>query len=188
MKDDPSEPSPSKKPLSFRVRSETAERLERHASEVGETQTALVERYVEEGLRMDGHPLIRFRDGVGGRRPGLVGTRLDVWQVIETVRQNERSVEDAADYLGLPVEHVRACLRYYAKAAACAKIMGARALENFDHGVARQDRIVGSSPGGSNRSSRPRRRRSHAAPATPVATSTTSMAAAAPASATSPGL
>lgn len=114
MKDDPSEAAKSKKPLSFRVRSDTAERLERHASEVGETQTALVERYVEEGLRMDGHPLIRFRDGVGGRRPGLVGTRLDVWQVIETVRQNERSVEDAAGYLGIPVEHVRACLRYYA--------------------------------------------------------------------------
>lgn len=114
MKDDPSVASQSKKPLSFRVRIDTAERLERHASEAGETQTALVERYVEEGLRMDGHPLIRFRDGVGGRRPGLVGTRLDVWQVIETVRQNERSVEDTAAYLGVPVEHVRACVRYYA--------------------------------------------------------------------------
>jgi len=114
MKDDPSNPAQSRKPLSFRIGIGTAERLERHAKEVGETQTALVERYVEEGLRTDSHPLIHFRDGFGGRRPALVGTRLDVWQVIETVRQNERSVEDAAEYLGIPAEHVRACMRYYA--------------------------------------------------------------------------
>jgi uncharacterized protein (DUF433 family) len=114
MKVNPSGAAPSKKPLSFRVRVETAARLEQHAKEVGHTQTALVERYVEEGLRMDSHPLIHFRDGSGGRRAALLGTRLDVWQVIETVHQNERSVEDAADYLGIPVDHVRACLRYCA--------------------------------------------------------------------------
>jgi uncharacterized protein (DUF433 family) len=114
MKADPSDGAPNKKPLSFRVRMETAARLEQHAKEVGHTQTALVERYVEEGLRMDSHPLIHFRDGSGGRRAALLGTRLDVWQVIDTVHQNERSVEDAADYLGLPVDHVRACLRYCA--------------------------------------------------------------------------
>jgi uncharacterized protein (DUF433 family) len=100
--------------LSFRVRAETATRLEQHARELGVTQTALVERYIEEGLRTDDHPMIHFRDGFGGRRAALLGTRLDVWQVVATVHQNERSAEDAADYLGLPVEHVRGCLRYYA--------------------------------------------------------------------------
>jgi uncharacterized protein (DUF433 family) len=114
MKDDPSEAAKWRKPLSFRVRTETSDRLERHAKELGETQTALVERYVEEGLRMDDHPLISFRTGSGGRRPALIATRLDVWQVIETVRQNENSVDVTADYLGIPLEHVRACLRYYA--------------------------------------------------------------------------
>ena len=114
MQGDPSGAPKSRKPLSFRVRTETSDRLERYAKEVGETQTALVERYVEEGLRMDVHPLIHFRDGLGGRRPALLATRLDVWQVIETIRQNDRSVEAAAEYLEIPVEHVRACLRYYA--------------------------------------------------------------------------
>ena len=114
MQGNPSEASPSRRPLSFRVRIETTDRLERYAKEVGETQTALVERYVEEGLRMDVHPLIHFRDGFGGRRPALLATRLDVWQVVETIHQNERSVEAAAEYLDIPVEHVRACLRYYA--------------------------------------------------------------------------
>lgn len=91
------ERSAAKTPLSFRLRSETARLLERRAKEVGETQTALVERYVEEGLRTDAHPLITFRDGAAGRRPCIVGTRLDVWQVIETIRQNGNSIAEAAD-------------------------------------------------------------------------------------------
>ena len=114
MQGNPSETARSRKPVSFRVRIGTSDRLERYAKEVGETQTALVERYVEEGLRMDVHPLIHFRDGFGGRRPALLATRLDVWQVVETIRQNDRSVEAAAEYLEILVEHVRACLRYYA--------------------------------------------------------------------------
>ena len=104
----------AKRPLAFRVAADTVERLHRRSRETRETQTALVERYIEEGLRTDEHPLIHFRDGTSGRRPALVGTRLDVWQVIETIRQNGNSVEDAAEYLGLPVEKVRACVRYYA--------------------------------------------------------------------------
>ena len=104
----------AKTPLSFRLHGETARLLERRAQEAGETQTALVERYVEEGLRTDVHPLIAFRDGAAGRRPCIVGTRLDVWQVIETIRQNGNSISEAAEYLGKPVELIEAAARYYA--------------------------------------------------------------------------
>jgi uncharacterized protein (DUF433 family) len=114
MNDKERHASRNRKPLSFRLQIGTVERLERRAEETGLTQTALVERYIEEGLRVDAHPLIRFRDGFGGRRPALIGTRIDVWQVIETLRGNERSIEDTADYLGVAPEHVRACMRYYA--------------------------------------------------------------------------
>ena len=104
----------AKRPLSVRLPRETVRRLEQRSKELGETQSALVQRYVEQGLRMDAHPLIYFRDAAGGRRPALVGTRLDVAQVIQTIRQNGNSVQAAGDYLGLPVERVQACLRYYA--------------------------------------------------------------------------
>lgn len=104
----------ARRPLAFRLAAATVERLRRRALEARQTQTALVERYVEEGLRTDAHPSVVFREGASGRRPALAGTRLDVWQVIETVRQNGNSVEEAAAYLGLPVEKVRAGVRYYA--------------------------------------------------------------------------
>jgi uncharacterized protein (DUF433 family) len=76
--------------------------------------TELAERYVDEGLRRDEHPLIVFREGAAGRRAALAGTRLDVWQVVDTVMHSNRSTGDAAEYLDIPVPWVEACVRYYA--------------------------------------------------------------------------
>ncbi len=105
--------SEAKQQVAFRVQPRTLAHLKRRVSETGLSQTDLAERYLEEGLRLDEHPLIVFRDGAAGRRPGLIGSRLDVWQLVETVKQNG-SVEVAAAYLELPVEKVQAAMRYYA--------------------------------------------------------------------------
>ena len=104
----------AKRPLAFRVRPETAEQLRERAHELGVTQTELVERYIEEGIRTDRHPLIYFRDGAGGREPAMFGSNLRVWQVIDTLRQNGNSVQETADYLGKHVSWVRAAVAYYA--------------------------------------------------------------------------
>lgn len=66
------------------------------------------------GLRTKRHPLVYFRRGASGRRPALVGTRLDVWQVIATLRANESDVAETAELLAVPESHVRACVAYYA--------------------------------------------------------------------------
>jgi uncharacterized protein (DUF433 family) len=73
----------------------------------------LAQRYVEEGLRMDEHPLVRFADGPGGRRARLVGTGSDVWQVIAAVRDNDGDVAETADYLQMPLGLVQAAVTYY---------------------------------------------------------------------------
>ncbi|HEV3318749.1 MAG TPA: hypothetical protein VG053_03315 [Solirubrobacteraceae bacterium] len=104
----------TKQSVAFRFDRITVTRLKQRAQETHAPQTALAERYIEEGLRHDEHPLIYFRDGEAGRRPALLGTRLDVASVISTIRQNDNSVEEAAEYLEIPFEHVDACLRYYA--------------------------------------------------------------------------
>lgn len=51
---------------------------------------------------------------LSARRPALLGTRLDVADVLTTIRQNDNSIEETADYLEIPTEHVNACLDYYA--------------------------------------------------------------------------
>ena len=103
----------NKQSVSFRFDPIVVKRLKDRAVEAGAGQTALAERYIEEGIRRDEHPLIYFREGEGGRRPALLGSRLDVADVVETIRQNEGSVEEAASYLEVPVELVEAAARYY---------------------------------------------------------------------------
>lgn len=100
---------------SFRLSSRTLELLGERAGETSESRNALAERLLDEGLRIDRHPLIRFRTGGSGlRRPALVGTRVDIWQVIDTVRGEDGNVADAAEYLGLTEAMVRAAVDYYA--------------------------------------------------------------------------
>jgi uncharacterized protein (DUF433 family) len=103
----------AKRAVSFRFDPKTVRHLKRRADEVGVAQAALAERYIEEGLRMDEHPSIWFREGAAGRRPALLGTRLDVATVIETIRQHDGSLEDTAEYLDVPIGQVEECLRYY---------------------------------------------------------------------------
>lgn len=105
--------SEAKRAFSARWSPRTLDEARARADRLGVKFNQLTERYVREGVRMDEHPLIYFREGVAGRRPTLIGTRLDVAAVISTVRQNGNSVEEAADYLRLPVSHVEACVRYY---------------------------------------------------------------------------
>jgi len=100
--------------FSVRVSSSTFEGLERRVRELADSRNALAERYIAEGVKMDEHPEVYFREGAFGRRPAIMGTRLDVWQVMETVRNSDNSAEAAAEYLGVPVIKVRAAVRYYA--------------------------------------------------------------------------
>lgn len=127
--------STTKQSVAFRFAPITVRRLKQRAKETNAAQTALAERYIGEGLRRDEHPLISFRDGEAGRRPALLGTRLDVADVITTIRQNDNSIEQAADYLEVPVEHVEACVRYYAdyKDEVDAWIERTRAIAQREH-------------------------------------------------------
>jgi uncharacterized protein (DUF433 family) len=99
---------------SFRLAPDTLARLERRAAEKGITVTALVERYLDEGLRQEDHPGIVFVDEAAGRRARVGGTGLDVWEVVRVVQDNEGSTADAARYLAVPERLVLNAMRYYA--------------------------------------------------------------------------
>lgn len=115
--------------LSLRVTEAAASELDRLARQRGLSRNELAERYLVEGAVQDEFPEIGFRDGALGRRATLLGTRLDVWQVLETVRNHGSSVEQAAEYLGLPAERVRAAVRYAAAHRDEVEEAGAREIE-----------------------------------------------------------
>jgi uncharacterized protein (DUF433 family) len=100
-------------PLSVRLNDATIARLDRHAHRMHLAPRTLAQRYVEEGLRMDEHPLIRFAEGPAGRRARLAGTGKDVWEVIATVRDNGGDAAETARYLEIPLGLVQAAITYY---------------------------------------------------------------------------
>ena len=112
--DSPAASLPPTAQRTFRLAHDTVRLLDERAGELGESRNGLAQRLLDEGLRLERHPLVYFREGASGlRRPGLVGTRLYVWQVVDTLRASE-DVADAASYLGLPEAQVRAAAAYYA--------------------------------------------------------------------------
>ncbi len=95
----------------------THDRLEFGARRRGEAKARTAERLIDEGLRMEDHPGIVFRDGPAGRRAALAAGP-DVWEVIETLQgtglSGERAVAATAEWGNLTPIQVRAAVRYYA--------------------------------------------------------------------------
>jgi uncharacterized protein (DUF433 family) len=91
----------------------TLERLRMRARLSGEARTALAERYLAEGLVMDEVPGVHFLDGPMGRRPVLMGSGLDVWEVIKVVKDNNGSAAEAAAYLEVEPRLIETAIRYY---------------------------------------------------------------------------
>lgn len=101
----------------MRLGSTTLTKLEARARRRGESKSRIGERLIEEGLRMEDHPGIVFRDGPAGRRAALAGGP-DVWEVIETLKdtgeKGERAIAATADWGSLSAAQVRTAVRYYA--------------------------------------------------------------------------
>lgn len=99
--------------FTLRLRPGVSDRLAEQARRAGLAPRTLAQRYVDESLRREDHPLIRFADGPSGRRAALVGRGLDVWEVVDVVRDNDNDPEAAAAYLEVPVGLVQASIVYY---------------------------------------------------------------------------
>jgi uncharacterized protein (DUF433 family) len=99
--------------FTLRLRPGVGERLRTHARRTGYAPRALAQRYVDEGLRREEHPLVRFADGPSGRRAALVGSGVDVWEVVATARENKNDLEQTAALLEIPLGLVQAAIDYY---------------------------------------------------------------------------
>ena len=102
----------------IRIDSETLRALRERSARSGEPLVRLARRYIDEGMRLDHHPGIGFRDGPAGRRAMVAGGP-DVWEVIAAARnapeRGEKLIGALAERIGVPSERVRVAIRYYAQ-------------------------------------------------------------------------
>jgi hypothetical protein len=102
-------------PFSARFDRRLLERLDASARAAGRSRSSLAERYVEEGMRMDEHPGIVFRDGPSGRRAGLLAGPdvAEVMTVVKNAPEPDERVEHAAEWLDLTPDQVLCAVGYY---------------------------------------------------------------------------
>ncbi|MGH3942903.1 MAG: hypothetical protein ACRDTG_30630 [Pseudonocardiaceae bacterium] len=104
-------------PLSVRFDHDVLDRLRRRAAGTpGATPSGLVQRLVDEGLRMAEHPGVVFKDGPGGRRAALrVGP--DIWELVKFLREiderGEQAIGAVSEVFAIPEAVVRTGLDYY---------------------------------------------------------------------------
>jgi hypothetical protein len=102
----------------IRIESETLDALRERSTQTGEPIVRLAQRYIDEGMRLDRHPGIVFRDGPAGRRPVVVGGP-DVWEVVAAARsasqRGNELLSALAERVGASAERIRIAVRYYAE-------------------------------------------------------------------------
>src|SRR3970040_2834005 len=100
----------------IRIESETLRALRPRSAQSGEPLVRLAQRYSDEGMRLDRHPGIVFRDGPAGRRAVVVGGP-DVWEVIAAARsateRGDELIEALAERVGVASERVRLVVCFY---------------------------------------------------------------------------
>lgn len=107
----------TQKPFSIRMSQQTLARLDIGAQRRGEAKARTAERLIDEGLRMEDHPGVVFRDGPAGRRAALAGGP-DIWEVVETIKgtglTDEQAITATTEWGNLTHAQVRTAVRYYA--------------------------------------------------------------------------
>lgn len=101
--------------FSVRLSEEDRARLGERSRESRVSESELARRYVSEGLRRDLHPGVTMRPGRVGGRPALaVRPRLEVAVIVETWKDNDRDIGEAARCHAISPADVQTALAYYA--------------------------------------------------------------------------
>ena len=89
--------------------------LDHRVGESGESRNAMVDRLLNESLRIEKHPFIRFITGASGKREAhIVGTRWKVRQIIVTLKGEKGQLDSVIKGFDLTELQVRAAVSYYA--------------------------------------------------------------------------
>jgi uncharacterized protein (DUF433 family) len=110
-------------PFSMRLSKRMQTLIEREAKRTGRSKGAIVEALADEALRMRLFPGIGFKGTDWDRRAWMMGTGLDVWQVVDVYNDvgsvermvegwsiNERQIQLALDYYKMFPEEIDAAI------------------------------------------------------------------------------
>ena len=107
---------PKAAPFSMRLSDVTDQLVSEEARRTRRTKGAVVEGLAEEALRTRRFPGIAFRGSDWNRRPWVIGTALDVWEIVAAARAYGAPGEMAAA-TDLTEPQIRLALAYYAEFA-----------------------------------------------------------------------
>jgi uncharacterized protein (DUF433 family) len=99
-------------PFSIRLRAEDDRFVKEEARRLHRSRGAVVEAYASEAIRMHRYPGIAFRGDDHRRRAWVLGTGLDVWEVVALLR-DFRSERELAEEYRLTPGQIRVALAYY---------------------------------------------------------------------------
>jgi uncharacterized protein (DUF433 family) len=110
-------------PFSMRLSKRMQALIDREAKRTGRSRGAIVEALAEEALRMRLFPGIGFKGMDWDRRAWVMGTALDVWQIVDAHRDigsieqmaaggsaNERQIQLALEYYKMFPEEIDAAI------------------------------------------------------------------------------
>ena len=100
-------------PFSFRPSKELDARLNSLAARTGLSKTAILESLADEAERTRRYPGIAFRGPDLARRAWLLGTSLDVWQVIGELRNFGADAGRMASETEVPLRQIELAKAYY---------------------------------------------------------------------------
>ena len=100
-------------PISFRPSKGLDDRLDRMRDRTGIPKGRLVEELADEAERSRRYPGLAFRGEQGRRRPWVIGTHFDVWEIILAWQDLDQDEQAILDQLQIQPHHLRLALAFY---------------------------------------------------------------------------
>lgn len=102
---------PKGQPFSVRLQEDTERLVETEARRTRRTKSAVVEAFTEETARTRRFPGVGFRGGDARRRGWVIGSGLDVWEIVQ-MTQDFGSPEELVAETQLSAAQVRLAVAY----------------------------------------------------------------------------
>ncbi|HEX6512595.1 MAG TPA: ribbon-helix-helix protein, CopG family [Chloroflexota bacterium] len=100
-------------PINIRMSKDLQRRVNAMAKRTGMSRSALLESLIDEAERERRYPGIRFRGREQNRRAWVIGTGLDVWQIIEALQDFGNDAERMARDTDLTLACIELARAYY---------------------------------------------------------------------------